>query len=95
METNSENTINTSKNTIEQLFNMFETEIYEYTETNKDLLSKIVNLEKNFYSKLNEEQKQDYEKINDLKLLNTEETDKNIFKYAFSFATRLILESMK
>ena len=72
METNSENTINTSKNTIEQLFNMFETEIYEYTETNKDLLSKIVNLEKNFYSKLNEEQKQDYEKINDLKLfLNT------------------------
>ncbi len=81
-----------NKETLGELFKLYEEEIYENTETNKKLIDKIVKAEDVFYRQLTQEQIKEYENICDLKQSNYDETDKSIFAYAFSLAVRLMSE---
>lgn len=79
---------------LEELFELYEEQIYENTETNRKLSRKIVKAEEQFYEKLTEEQIKDFEQLYELKQLNYDETDKNIFIFAFKLATNIILEAI-
>lgn len=79
---------------LEELFELYEEQIYENTETNRELSRKIVKAEEQFYEKLTEEQIKDFEQLYELKQLNYDETDKNIFIFAFKLATNIILEAI-
>lgn len=56
-----------NKETLGELFKLYEEEIYENTETNKKLIDKIVKAEDVFYRQLTQEQIKEYENICDLK----------------------------
>ena len=76
--------------TINQLFDFYEEELYKNTEENKEFINKISELEKIFYESLNDEQKKKFEEIIDLHALNEAVTDKNIFKFGFKLAVNLM-----
>ena len=82
-----------TKETIEQLFNYYEEDLYKNTNDNKVYLDKIIKIEKPFYKSMTAEQKKQFEKIIELHSLNGDITDKNIFIFAFSLAINLILDS--
>lgn len=82
------------KETIGNLFDIYKEELYKNTDINTKLAKQIFKEEDKLYSELTEQQKQQYEKVNELKEANSTETEKRIFVYAYSLATRLILESM-
>ena len=84
------NDINT-KETIEQLFNFYEEELYSNTDENRAFVKEI--LEKPFYESLTDNQKKAFEELVDLRSLNGAVTDKKIFVFAFSLAMKLVLES--
>ena len=86
------NDINT-KETIEQLFNFYDEDLYRNTEENKEFVDKISKLEEPFYESLNDNQKTEFEELIKLHALNGAVTDKRIFIFAFSLAINLILES--
>lgn len=86
------NDINT-KETIEQLFNFYDEDLYRNTEENKEFVDKISKLEEPFYESLNDNQKKEFEELIELHALNGAVTDKRIFIFAFSLAINLILES--
>lgn len=83
-----------SKESIKELFEMQQDKLYENTEKNKEIAKQIIKAEDEFYESLTEEEKLKFEKLNDLKLRDREETDCNIFVYAFILASRLIIESI-
>lgn len=83
----------TNKETILELFERYEEDLYQYTDENREYASKITNIETGFYESLTDEQKQQFEELTELKGLNSGVTDRNIFIFAFSLAVRLILES--
>lgn len=85
------NDINT-KETIEQLFNFYDEDLYRNTEENKEFVDKISKLEEPFYESLNDNQKKEFEELIELHALNGAVTDKRIFIFAFSLAMKLILE---
>lgn len=85
------NDINT-KETIEQLFNFYDEDLYRNTEENKEFVDKISKLEEPFYESLNDNQKKEFEELIELHALNGAVTDKRIFIFAFSLAIKLILE---
>ena len=85
------NDINT-KETIEQLFNFYDEDLYRNTEENKEFVARISKLEEPFYESLNDNQKKEFEELIELHALNGAVTDKRIFIYAFSLAIKLILE---
>jgi hypothetical protein len=82
----------TKKEVLEELFKVYEDKMYENTETNRQLTIKIVKAEEDFYNILTNEQKEQFETISDLKQINYEETDKNIFIFAFKLAVQLMTE---
>ena len=84
------NDINT-KETIEQLFNFYDEDLYRNTEENKEFVDKISKLEEPFYESLNDNQKKEFEELIELHALNGAVTDKRIFVFAFSLAIKLIL----
>lgn len=86
------NDINT-KETIEQLFNFYDEDLYINTEENKEFVNKISKIEEPFYKSLTDEQKKEFEELIELHALNGAVTDKRIFAFAFSLAIKLILES--
>ena len=86
------NDINT-KETIEELFNFYDEDLYRNTEENKEFVAKISKLEEPFYESLNDNQKKEFEELIELHALNGAVTDKRIFACAFSLAINLILES--
>ena len=86
------NDINT-KETIEQLFNFYDEDLYRNTEENKEFVARISKLEEPFYESLNDNQKKEFEELIELHALNGAVTDKRIFAFAFSLAINLILES--
>lgn len=86
------NDINT-KETIEQLFNFYDEDLYRNTEENKAFVDKISKLEEPFYESLNDNQKKEFEELIELHALNGAVTDKRFFIFAFSLAINLILES--
>lgn len=83
----------TNKETILELFERYEEDLYQYTDENREYASKITNIETGFYDSLTDEQKKEFEQLMELKGLNGGVTDRNIFIFAFSLAVRLILES--
>ena len=85
------NDINT-KETIEQLFNFYDEDLYRNIEENKEFVDKISKLEEPFYESLNDNQKKEFEELIELHALNGAVTDKRIFIFAFSLAMKLILE---
>ena len=85
------NDINT-KETIEQLFNFYDEDLYRNTEENKEFVARISKLEEPFYESLNDNQKKEFEELIELHALNGAVTDKRIFIFAFSLAIKLILE---
>ena len=46
-----------NKKRIEELFNFYEEELYSNTDENRELVSKILKVEKPFYASLNDKQK--------------------------------------
>lgn len=82
-----------NKATMKELFRLYEEQIYEEAEDNKELEDEIVNAEKKFCDKLTEEQKIEFEQLCDLKQDNVENTEKNIFCYGFGLAIKLIMET--
>lgn len=86
------NDINT-KETIEQLFNFYDEDLYRNTEENKEFVDKISKLEEPFYKSLTDNQKKEFEELIELHALNGAVTDKKIFVFAFSLAMKLVLES--
>ena len=83
----------TDKETILQLFNFYEEELYTNTDENRRLMKDILSKEKPFYENLTEDQRKQYEEITDLRVLNSVATDRKIFIFAFKLATQLLLES--
>lgn len=83
----------TNKTTMKELFRLYEEQIFEEAEDNKELEDKIVEAEKVFCEKLTEEQKKEFEQLCDMKQDNIENTEKNIFCYGFGLAVRLIMET--
>ena len=84
----------TNKEKIQQLFELYEEDIYDNTDRNYELLRQILKKEEKFTETLTEEQQVEFRKINEIKNKNIGETDKNIFIYAFTLAVRLIIESI-
>ena len=82
------NDINT-KETIEQLFNFYDEDLYINTEENKEFVNKISKIEEPFYKSLTDEQKKEFEELIELHALNGAVTDKRIFAFAFSLAIKL------
>lgn len=82
-----------SKETIEELFNFYDEDLYRNTEENKEFVDKISKLEEPFYESLTDNQKKEFEELIELHALNGAVTDKRIFIFAFSLAMKLILES--
>lgn len=82
-----------NKETIEQLFNFYEEELYSNTDENRAFVKEILEIEKTFYESLTDNQKKAFEKLVDLRSLNGAVTDKKIFVFAFSLAMQLVLES--
>ena len=86
------NDINT-KETIEQLFNFYDEDLYKNTKENKEFVDKISKIEEPFYKSLTDNQKKEFEELIELHALNGAVTDKKIFVFAFSLAMKLVLES--
>ena len=86
---------NKSKETIEQLFAFYEEQIYENADINKKLLEEIIKQEEIFTKDLTIEQQRNFDKLCELKDENSADTEKRIFLYGFSLATKLLVESMK
>lgn len=82
-----------NKETIEQLFNFYEEELYSNTDENRAFVKEILEIEKPFYESLTDNQKKAFEELVDLRSLNGAVTDKKIFVFAFSLAMKLVLES--
>lgn len=81
----------TDQETILQLFNFYEEELYTNTDENRRLMEDILNIEKPFYENLTAVQRKQYEEITDLRALNSVATDRKIFIFAFKLAINLIL----
>lgn len=82
-----------SKETIEELFNFYDEELYKNTKENKEFVDKISVIEEPFYKSLTDNQKEAFEELVELHALNGAVTDKRIFTFAFSLGVKLILES--
>ena len=82
-----------NKETIEQLFNFYEEELYSNTDENRAFVKEILEIEKPFYESLTDNQKKEFEELVDLRSLNGAVTDKKIFVFAFSLAMKLVLET--
>lgn len=82
-----------NKETIEEIFNFYDENLYRNTEENIEFVDKISKLEGPFYESLTDNQKKEFEELIELHALNEAVTDKRIFAFAFSLAIKLILES--
>lgn len=83
-----------SKKAIIDLFERYEEDIYTVTKKDKEIVNEICKIEEKFYDGLTNEQKEVYEKLDDLKLQSCALEDKKIFVYAYSLATKLIIEGL-
>lgn len=84
---------NCNSKKIEELFDFYEEEIYRNTDENRELVSKILEIEEPFYESLNDIQKKQFEELTELQALNGAVTDRNVFAYGFKLATRVMLET--
>ena len=84
----------TNKDKLQQLFELYEEDMYTNIEKDSKLLRQIIELEENFTDTLTKEQQVEFEKISEIKNKYMGKTDKDIFIYAFTLAVRLIIESI-
>lgn len=84
---------NCNSKKIEELFDFYEEEIYRNTDENRELVSKILEIEEPFYESLNDIQKKQFEELTELQALNGAVTNRNVFAYGFKLATRVMLET--
>ena len=82
-----------NRNTILELFDFYEEELYKNTDENIKLMKDILKIENPFYENLTSEQRKQYEELTDLRELNSIVTDRKIFVFAFSLGINLISES--
>ena len=83
------------RKSIKKLYELYEDEIYESTNTNKALVKKILETEEDFLKDLTEKEKAQYEELNNLKIDDLEETHKEIFTFAFKLGIQLVLEGLR
>ena len=84
-----------SKDTILQMFKLYEDEILEVTDIHNKIIKKKLEILQPFYENLTKEQKEEFEKIENIESERVDEVYKNIFIYGYSLANRLLVESLK
>lgn len=83
------------ENCILNLYNKYIDDIYSMSKENLEISKKVVELENNLLPTLSKEQKKLLDKINNLENDRTDLLTKEAFKFAYSLATNLIVESLK
>ena len=83
-----------SKETILKLYDNFIDDIYAMTPKNNVNLSKLVALEEELNKSLNDKQKELLNSINELEAQRDENVYKEIFVFAYSLATKLLVEGL-
>ena len=82
------------KETILKLYDNFMDEIYTMTPENHIFLSEIATLEDKLNKTLTDQQKKILNKINELESQRVENVYKEVFVFAYSLATKLIVEGL-
>lgn len=80
--------------TILKLYDKYTNDIYDMTKDNIEISKKIVELENVLLPTLTKEQKELLNQISNLENDRTDILTKNTFKFAYSLATNLIVESI-
>ena len=80
--------------TILKLYDKYTNDIYDMTKDNIEISKKIVELENVLLPTLTKEQKELLNQISNLENDRTDILTKNTFKFAYSLATNLIVESL-
>lgn len=83
------------ENCILNLYNKYIDDIYNMSKENLEISKKVVELENNLLPTLSKAQKELLDKINNLENDRTDLLTKETFKFAYSLATNLIVESLK
>ena len=83
------------ENCILNLYNKYIDDIYSMSKENLEISKKVVELENNLLPTLSKAQKELLDKINNLENDRTDLLTKETFKFAYSLATNLIVESLK
>ena len=83
------------ENCILNLYNKYIDDIYNMSKENLEISKKVVELENNLLPTLSKAQKELLDKINNLENDRTDLLTKEAFKFAYSLATNLIVESLK
>ena len=83
------------ENCILNLYNKYIDDIYNMSKENLEISKKVVELENNLLPTLSKAQKESLDKINNLENDRTDLLTKETFKFAYSLATNLIVESLK
>lgn len=81
--------------TILKLYDTYINDIYDMTPENLEISKKVVEFENLLLPTLTKEQKELLNKISDLENDRTDLITKETFKFAYSLATNLIVESLK
>lgn len=81
--------------TILKLYDKYIDDIYSMTKDNIEISKKVVELENVLLPTLTKEQKDLLNQISNLENDRTDILTKNTFKFAYSLATNLIVESLK
>lgn len=81
--------------TILKLYDKYIDDIYSMTKDNIEISKKVVELENVLLPTLTKEQKELLNQISNLENDRTDILTKNTFKFAYSLATNLIVESLK
>lgn len=83
--------------TLSQLFERCEEDIYidTETETSKELLKELLRLQDSFMKSLSKEQQKELNKIDRIKLKYDAEINKSMFIYGYKLAVNTIIESIK
>ena len=81
--------------TILKLYDKYIDDIYSMTKDNIEISKKVVDLENVLLPTLTKEQKELLNQISNLENDRTDILTKNTFKFAYSLATNLIVESLK
>ena len=81
--------------TILKLYDKYIDDIYSITKDNIEISKKVVELENILLPTLTKEQKDLLNQISNLENDRTDILTKNTFKFAYSLATNLIVESLK
>lgn len=82
------------KETILKLYDNFMDDIYTMTPENKELSLLKVDLENKLNNSLTEEQKNLLNKIDELETKRVENVYKQVFVFAYSLATKLLVEGL-